>query len=130
MLLEEKEGRKCGRVSVRILWRRLPWQRPRVKWQQVNYHEIRGSQITNKQPGRPPTFPHPLCHLAGMKKRRDQCIQVFIRHPGLKSDSWVGDFEVAIRGRKRSLDGFVEIFRGKRDKSLKDKEKLIDEFYR
>jgi len=32
-------------------------------------------------------FPHPLCHLAGMKKRRDQYIQMFIRHPGLKSDS-------------------------------------------
>jgi len=32
-----------------------------------------------------------------MKKRRDQCIQVLIRHPGLKSDSWVGDFEVAIQ---------------------------------
>jgi hypothetical protein len=42
-------------------------------------------------------FPHPLCPLAGMKKRRDMCIQVLIRYPGLKSDSWVGDFEVAIR---------------------------------
>ena len=43
-------------------------------------------------------FPHPLCHLAGMKKRRDTCIQVLIRHPGLKSDSWVGDFGVATGG--------------------------------
>ena len=32
--------------------------------------------------------------------------------------------------RKRGMDGLVEIFRGKRDKSLKDKEKLIDELYR
>jgi len=28
------------------------------------------------------------------------------------------------------MDGLVEIFRGKRDKSLKDNEKLIDELYR
>ena len=28
------------------------------------------------------------------------------------------------------MDGLAEIFRGKRDKSLKDKEKLIDELYR
>ena len=32
--------------------------------------------------------------------------------------------------RKRGMDGLVEIFRGKRDKSLKDNEKLIDELYR
>ncbi len=32
--------------------------------------------------------------------------------------------------RKRAMDGLVGIFRGKRDKSLKDKEKLIDELYR
>ena len=32
--------------------------------------------------------------------------------------------------RKQAMEGLVEIFRGKRDKSLKDKEKLIDELYR
>ncbi len=32
--------------------------------------------------------------------------------------------------RKRGMDGLAEIFRGKRDKSLKDNEKLIDELYR
>ncbi len=32
--------------------------------------------------------------------------------------------------RKRAMDGLADIFRGKRDKSLKDKEKLIDELYR
>ncbi len=32
--------------------------------------------------------------------------------------------------RKRAMDGLVEIFRGKRDKSLKDKEKLVNELYR
>jgi len=32
--------------------------------------------------------------------------------------------------RKRAMDGLVEIFRGKRDKSLKESEKLIDELYR
>jgi transposase len=32
--------------------------------------------------------------------------------------------------RKRALEGLREIFRGKRDKSLKDNEKLIDELYR
>jgi len=33
-----------------------------------------------------------------MKKRRDQCIQVFTCHPGPKSDSWVGYFGVATGG--------------------------------
>jgi putative transposase len=32
--------------------------------------------------------------------------------------------------RKRAMDGLVDIFRGKRVKSLKDNEKLIDELYR
>lgn len=32
--------------------------------------------------------------------------------------------------RKRAMDGLVEIFRGKRGKSPKDNEKLIDELYR
>ena len=32
--------------------------------------------------------------------------------------------------RKRSMDGLVEIFRGKQDKSVKEKEKLINELYR
>ena len=32
--------------------------------------------------------------------------------------------------RKCAMDGLVEIFRGKRDKSLKENEKLIDELYR
>ena len=32
--------------------------------------------------------------------------------------------------RKRAMDGLVEIFRSKRDKSLKESEKLIDELYR
>jgi len=32
--------------------------------------------------------------------------------------------------RSRAMDGLAEIFRGKRDKSLKDNEKLIDELYR
>jgi len=32
--------------------------------------------------------------------------------------------------RKRALEGPREIFRGKRDKSLKDNEKLVDELYR
>lgn len=32
--------------------------------------------------------------------------------------------------RKRALEGLVEIFRGKRDKSKKDNEKLIEELYR
>ena len=32
-------------------------------------------------------FPHPSCHLAGMKKRIDQYMQLVIRHPRLKSDS-------------------------------------------
>ena len=32
--------------------------------------------------------------------------------------------------RKRSLEGLREIFRGKRDKFLKDNEKLIEELYR
>jgi transposase len=32
--------------------------------------------------------------------------------------------------RKRALEGLREIFRGKRDKSIKDKEKIIDELYR
>jgi hypothetical protein len=36
----------------------------------------------------------------------------------------VGDFEVAISG------GFWVAIRGKRDKSIKDKEKIIDELYR
>lgn len=31
--------------------------------------------------------------------------------------------------RKRAMDGLVGIFRGKRDKSLKESEKLIDELY-
>ena len=32
--------------------------------------------------------------------------------------------------RKRALEGLREIFRGKRDKSVKDHEKLVDELYR
>jgi len=32
--------------------------------------------------------------------------------------------------RKRAMDGLVETFRGKRDKSFKENEKLIDELYR
>ena len=32
--------------------------------------------------------------------------------------------------RKHAMDGLVEIFRGKRDKSFKENEKLIDELYR
>ena len=32
--------------------------------------------------------------------------------------------------RKRALEGLREIFRGKRDKSIKDNEKIIDELYR
>lgn len=32
--------------------------------------------------------------------------------------------------RKQALEGLVDIFKGKRDKSEKDKEKLIDELYR
>jgi len=32
--------------------------------------------------------------------------------------------------RKCAMDGLVEIFRGKRDKSFKENEKLIDELYR
>lgn len=32
--------------------------------------------------------------------------------------------------RKRAMDGLVEIFRGKRDKSFKENEKLIEELYR
>jgi len=32
--------------------------------------------------------------------------------------------------RKRALEGLREIFRGKRDKSMKDNEKIIDELYR
>ena len=32
--------------------------------------------------------------------------------------------------RKRAMDGLVGIFRGKRDKSFKENEKLIDELYR
>jgi len=32
--------------------------------------------------------------------------------------------------RKRALEGLREIFRGKRDKSIKDNEKLIDDLYR
>ncbi len=32
--------------------------------------------------------------------------------------------------RKRAMDGLVEIFKGKRDKSVKESEKLIDELYR
>jgi len=32
--------------------------------------------------------------------------------------------------RKRAMDGLVEIFKGKRDKSFKENEKLIDELYR
>jgi len=37
---------------------------------------------------------------------------MFIRHPGLKSDSWVGDFEVAIRGCRRDdlLSGDASLF--------------------
>jgi hypothetical protein len=37
-------------------------------------------------------------NIAGMKKIRDQCIQAPIRHPGLKSDSWAGDFSAATGG--------------------------------
>ena len=32
--------------------------------------------------------------------------------------------------RKRAMDGLVEIFRGKRDKSFKENEKLVNELYR
>ena len=32
--------------------------------------------------------------------------------------------------RKRALEEFREVFRGKRDKSIKDSEKIIDELYR
>ena len=32
--------------------------------------------------------------------------------------------------RKRAMDGIVEVFRGKRGKSLKENEKLVDELYR
>ena len=32
--------------------------------------------------------------------------------------------------RKRAMDGIAEIFRGKRKKSIKENEKLIDELYR
>ena len=32
--------------------------------------------------------------------------------------------------RRRALEGLTDVFRGKRDKSLRDKEKLIDELYR
>ena len=43
-------------------------------------------------------FPHPLCHLAGMKKRRDQYIQVLLCHPWPNSGSRVGDFGAATGG--------------------------------
>ena len=32
--------------------------------------------------------------------------------------------------RRRALEGLTDVFRGKRDKSLRDKVKLIDELYR
>ncbi len=32
--------------------------------------------------------------------------------------------------RKRAMEGLVDTFKGKRDKSLKDRDKLIDELYR
>ena len=32
--------------------------------------------------------------------------------------------------RKRAMDGIAEIFRGKRKKSIKENEKLVDELYR
>jgi hypothetical protein len=32
------------------------------------------------------------------EKEKRSYIQLFIYHPGPKSDSWVGDFEVSIRG--------------------------------
>ena len=32
--------------------------------------------------------------------------------------------------RKRALEGLVEIFRGKHDKSIKDKDRFIEELYR
>lgn len=32
--------------------------------------------------------------------------------------------------RKQALEGLVEIFKGKRDKSKKDNERLVDELYR
>jgi transposase len=32
--------------------------------------------------------------------------------------------------RKQALEGLVEVFKGKRDKSKKDNERLVDELYR
>ncbi len=32
--------------------------------------------------------------------------------------------------RKRAMEGLVDTFKGERDKSLKDRDKLIDELYR
>ena len=60
------------------------------------------------EPGWLPDFANSLCRLAEMEKRKDQCTQVHIRYPWLISDSWVRDFEAAIRGHKPHCYGNQE----------------------
>jgi putative transposase len=67
-------------------------------------------------------------------------VKLFLREPlaAIKDDMTTAElsskYEVhrsqVSNWRKRAMDGLVDIFRGKRVKSLKDNEKLIDELYR